>query len=113
MKGIQAKGVRQEGMMIEIPLRELVWQDMASCKNMDSKIFFPDYELAEGASRGANGYMTARAICAECIVIQQCLDYACRVSPKSDDRHGMWGGMTPNERGKYIRMTRHHRTKAA
>ena len=39
----------------------------------------------------------AKAVCSECVVRDDCLDYALAI----DERNGIWGGMTPEERRDY------------
>lgn len=36
----------------------------------------------------------AKAICAGCPVVEDCLDYAVRIK----EQHGIWGGLNENER---------------
>jgi WhiB family redox-sensing transcriptional regulator len=69
------------------------WTAHAACAGMDPEIFFPE----RGASINA-----ARAICAECPVQPECLDYALRW----DIGHGVWGGMSRRERERQQRTGR-------
>jgi WhiB family redox-sensing transcriptional regulator len=68
-----------------MPQRDLAWQDEANCKGSDADLFFPE--------RGASTRV-AKAICRECRVREQCLDFAVTVKAK----FGIWGGM--NERNR-------------
>jgi WhiB family redox-sensing transcriptional regulator len=69
------------------------WQKKAACRGADSDIFFLD---RGGSSR------KARAMCARCPVKDACLDFAL----KNDLSQGIFGGMTPRQRGSYKRETK-------
>lgn len=64
------------------------WKAAAACRDMPSDAF-----LAEGTMSSANE-VAAKAICAECFVIDACLAEAI----ERDSPFGVWGGMTPVER---------------
>ena len=66
------------------------WQDLANCLGVDPDLFFPE--------RGAST-RKAKAICAECEVREECLNYAIDVGEK----FGIWGGMSERERRKLRR----------
>ena len=72
------------------------WQDDAACRGADTAVFFPVSEADAGA---------AQAICAECPVAHDCLEYA--ITTRQPD--GVWGGLTPSERHRLVRR----RQKAA
>jgi WhiB family redox-sensing transcriptional regulator len=57
------------------------WADRGRCTSSDPDLFFP---------RPGADTRYARALCRECAVRQQCLDYALTTG----QRHGIWGGMT-------------------
>jgi len=69
---------------------ELSWQDYANCRGADADLFFPE--------RGAST-RKAKAICGECQVRAQCLDFAIEVGEK----FGIWGGMSERERRRVRR----------
>ena len=81
-----------------MPTRNLDWKADAACRDLDTNLFFPDSESDSGP---------ALAVCAECPVRAQCLDFAIRT--RQND--GVWGGATETER-KRIRR-RMGRTAAA
>lgn len=56
---------------------------------LDDNIFFID--------KGGT-YNRAKALCAKCDVVEQCLEYANRTQVTSEEIEGFYGGMTPNER---------------
>jgi WhiB family transcriptional regulator, redox-sensing transcriptional regulator len=70
-----------------------IWQHHAACRGPESVLFFaptvpeprPDREAREAR---------AKAICHECPVRVECLDYAVRIR----EPHGIWGGLNELER---------------
>jgi WhiB family redox-sensing transcriptional regulator len=60
------------------------WMDHAACKGLTA-LFFP--EPGENTDQ-------ARAICAECPVAVECLEYA----ETQNERFGVWGGRSPRAR---------------
>jgi WhiB family transcriptional regulator, redox-sensing transcriptional regulator len=66
------------------------WQDRAACAGMDTEIFF---------SEQLSHYRRAREICAGCPVQMACLAYAMD-RETGWQRHGMWGGLSPQERNQ-------------
>lgn len=82
------------------------WVDRAACRGMavkqqSSEVFFPTEEDARG-SRSVHVAKEAQAICFECPVRLDCLDYALR----NDLRDGVWGGMLPAQRERERRRRR-------
>lgn len=71
--------------MTRIDPKEIEWQDDALCAQTNPEAFFPE--------RG-NGEKEAKAICARCPVVEECLAYAL----KHREDKGIWGGLTENER---------------
>jgi WhiB family redox-sensing transcriptional regulator len=74
--------------------REL-WRSQARCRDLGWRVFFPEPE--EGPQSDE-----AKAICAECPVEPDCLQYA--LTAKED--YGVWGGTTPRERRQMRRRPR-------
>ena len=75
------------------------WRDQAACKGMDSDVFFPD-----GQGRGGSNAITYRralAICGNCEVTGECLEYS--LMPNQRAQFGIWGGMTTRQRRKVKR----------
>ena len=60
------------------------WYDRAACRGASLAVFFPDDD----------DYRLARQVCGQCPVREPCLDEAQR----RRINHGMFGGLTPNER---------------
>jgi WhiB family redox-sensing transcriptional regulator len=69
---------------------DLAWQDHANCKGANADLFFPE----RGASTRA-----AKAICRECLVREDCLEFAITAGEK----FGIWGGMSERERRRVRR----------
>lgn len=61
------------------------WRHGALCAQTDSELFFPE--------RG-NQNRAAKAVCAQCPVSDECLDYALA----HGESYGIWGGTTERER---------------
>lgn len=66
-----------------------MWQDNAACKDADSRIFL------SGVTSRVN---KAKAICATCAVIDECLAFALA---NEDFEPHVYGGMTGDERRIY------------
>jgi WhiB family redox-sensing transcriptional regulator len=73
-----------------LALDRLAWQDHANCKGANADLFFPE--------RGAST-RTAKAICRECQVRPECLEFAITTGEK----FGIWGGMSERERRRVRR----------
>ena len=71
--------------------QDLAWQDLANCRGADPDLFFPE--------RGAST-RTAKGICRECSVQNECLEFAI----VSSEKFGIWGGMSERERRKIRRQ---------
>ena len=69
------------------------WMARGNCRNFPPATFFP----SDGA-----GVERARAICADCAVISECLEYA--LSEHID--HGVWGGCSERERRRIAKRRR-------
>lgn len=64
------------------------WMEQAACAQIGPGLFYV------GEKAQVREYDAARSVCTTCPVQADCLDFALEV----DDRHGMWGGLTPGER---------------
>jgi len=66
------------------------WHDYAACRDADPDLFFPD-----GDFRSARAQVkAAKLICRGCPVRTMCLSWALA----SGQEHGIWGGLTEDER---------------
>lgn len=63
------------------------WVEQALCAEVDGDLWYPD------ANNGLNG-REAKAICGECEVRTECLEYAMR----NGEQDGIWGGLSPQQR---------------
>jgi WhiB family redox-sensing transcriptional regulator len=73
------------------------WQMHGTCRTADPEAFFPA-EATRGRNR-ASIEARAKAMCAVCPVIQQCLRHAMQVR----EPYGVWGGLTAEERNQLQR----------
>ncbi|CAN5786196.1 MAG: WhiB family transcriptional regulator [Actinobacteria bacterium] len=73
-----------------LAIGQLSWQDYANCRGADADLFFPE--------RGAST-RKAKAICAECEVKDECLNFAIQ----HGEKFGIWGGMSERERRRVRR----------
>lgn len=73
------------------------WRSRAACLNENPKLFFPI-----GTSGPAVAQATqAKQVCAECDVIETCLQWALETNQDA----GVWGGMAEDERRALRRRT--------
>ncbi|HXW44538.1 MAG TPA: WhiB family transcriptional regulator [Streptosporangiaceae bacterium] len=68
------------------------WWDLAACQRVDPELFFPVSHTGPAQLQEAR----AKAVCAQCVVRTECLDYAMA----THQVHGVWGGLGENERRK-------------
>lgn len=69
------------------------WQAKAACRGPQAAVFFPPPQFERKADR-LERERRAKAICAECVVRSECLDYALQIN----EPHGIWGGLNEHER---------------
>lgn len=69
------------------------WRESANCRDSDPDMFFPSE---------VSGVNAAKAICAACVSIDSCLDYAL----DNNILHGVWGGTSERQRRKIHRQLR-------
>jgi len=78
------------------------WMGQAACKSHDTDIFVADGHDNSGPVQ--RGYAAAKAICKECPVQFECLEFALRAeSGPAGGRAGIYGGHTPTERAEIQR----------
>jgi WhiB family redox-sensing transcriptional regulator len=70
------------------------WYHRAACRLIDPDTMHP--------MTNERGIGKAKGVCARCEVIRECLAYAL----DHDERHGIWGGLTEDERSDLRRNTR-------
>jgi WhiB family transcriptional regulator, redox-sensing transcriptional regulator len=74
------------------------WRDGAACRDADPDLFFPDGDIRSARAK----VKTAKLICRGCPVRTICLSWALA----SDQEHGIWGGLTEDERRRLHRRSR-------
>ena len=76
--------------ILTFDLEQEAWMEEGSCVYANTELFFPvGYSMK--AIKQSN---EAKAICNECVVKIDCLEYAIRTNQDS----GVWGGTTEEER---------------
>lgn len=70
------------------------WRERMECLELGPDVFYPDDP--EDPKQSA----AAKAICEQCVVVEECLNYALLTREK----FGIVGGLTPKERAKIIRQ---------
>ena len=70
------------------------WRAQAACQFGDHELFFPPEEEQGEYFRLRESL--AKRICGGCPVRRPCADYALA----ADERYGVWGGLTPEERAR-------------
>ena len=82
---------------LPMPLQDVYeWQYDGACRDVDPETFFsPD---AERGPRRRAREAAAKALCAVCPVVQECLEHALQVR----EPYGVWGGLTINERDNLL-----------
>ena len=66
------------------------WRTDAACLGRDPELFFPVGTSGEAEEQVAD----AKAVCAGCVVVSPCLEWAIATNQDS----GVWGGLTEEER---------------
>ena len=69
------------------------WRDRAACRGPETALFFPPTSTERRDERDERE-QRAKAICGECRVQVECLDYALDIG----EMHGIWGGLNESER---------------
>ena len=71
------------------------WSSSAACGSAEPDLFFP----VSASVSNLTQVTQAKALCGICLVRRECLDFAVRTR----QMHGVWGGMTEEERYPLIR----------
>ncbi len=83
--------------MVALGIIHETWHLNAACRGPESVLFFPPSSPERRDERELRE-ARAKAICAQCDVRQDCLDFALRVR----EPHGIWGGLTEAERRRRL-----------
>lgn len=96
------KGIPSESKAPNVkPTEEFwAWQQEAKCVGVDTEKFFLPYAVRGSDKQRLNA--EAKAVCAGCPVVEQCLTHALSVP----EEYGVWGGLTPEERKLIIRQNK-------
>jgi WhiB family transcriptional regulator, redox-sensing transcriptional regulator len=78
----------------------LGWLALGACRDEDPDLFFPIGSAGPAIAQVA----AAKAVCARCDVRAACLRFAL----EKEQDHGVWGGMTEDERRAIRRARRDH-----
>ena len=73
------------------------WQHLGACRSMDTEVFFPPVAFEPKAEREARE-AAAKAICADCEVRVECLEWSLEI----EEPHGVWGGLSESERRRLM-----------
>ncbi|WP_322789930.1 WhiB family transcriptional regulator [Rhodococcus wratislaviensis] len=76
------------------------WQQFSACRGSNTELFFP--QDGEAQHVRVSRERSAKELCDVCPVARQCADYALGTK----ERHGIWGGMTAQERRNRERRAR-------
>jgi WhiB family redox-sensing transcriptional regulator len=69
------------------------WRQLAACRSSDPELFFPISASGPALAQAKK----AKAVCARCQARPECLAFALGTG----QTHGIWGGMTEQERHRY------------
>jgi WhiB family transcriptional regulator, redox-sensing transcriptional regulator len=73
------------------------WQFDAACRGLDTSAFYhPENERGPSRERRER---QAKAVCARCRVVEQCLAWALTTR----EPYGVWGGLSAEERERMLR----------
>lgn len=70
-----------------------LWQIKAACRGPQAAVFFPP-SYFERKDEKLERETRAKAICAQCVVREPCLEFALSIR----EPHGIWGGLNELER---------------
>lgn len=70
-----------------------LWQIKAACRGPQAAVFFPP-SYFERKDEKLEREARAKAICAQCVVREPCLEFALSIR----EPHGIWGGRNELER---------------
>ncbi|MFE0189658.1 WhiB family transcriptional regulator [Streptomyces sp. NPDC059008] len=82
------------------------WRDRGACKDVDPDLFFPVGSTGPALLQVEE----AKSVCRRCPVLETCAAWAL----ENREAHGVWGGMSEDDRRRIKRhMTRERSRKAA
>jgi WhiB family redox-sensing transcriptional regulator len=94
---------------LPVPLIEnWEWQLLGACRGEDTELFF--HPEGERGPRRSGREAAAKAVCAQCPVLDMCRQHAL----SAREPYGVWGGMSEREReAVYARSARQPETAAS
>jgi WhiB family transcriptional regulator, redox-sensing transcriptional regulator len=75
------------------------WQLKAACRGPQAAVFFPPPRF-ERKDEKLEREVRAKAICEQCSVADECLEYALTIR----EPHGIWGGVNEAERRQMLAL---------
>ncbi len=84
---------------MELVETKSVWHTEAACRGPYQAIFFPPASSERRRDKRARE-ARAKEICLQCPVIKQCREYSFEIR----EQHGIWGGLTENERREIFKL---------
>ena len=85
--------------VLGIDVDELEWQDLSLCSEMDTNLFYDDYETDDNVARMVD------EVCLSCPVMAQCLERGIE-----NGEWGVWGGIYLTS-GKQDKNRNSHKTQ--
>ncbi|MDH3605590.1 MAG: WhiB family transcriptional regulator [Acidimicrobiia bacterium] len=82
-----------------------LWQEHSACRSTDPEMFFP----VGTTGNALDAIDRAKAVCTECTVQEECLDYALHTNQEA----GVWGGYAEDERRRLRKRWLAERRKRA
>lgn len=80
---------------------DFTWQKVALCQNVDTELFFDQYESSTEVAKQVD------QMCFVCPVMKECL-----MQGMQENEHGVWGGIYFNGSGKPDKNRNKHKTDA-
>ncbi|HET6622644.1 MAG TPA: WhiB family transcriptional regulator [Candidatus Saccharimonadales bacterium] len=91
---------------MEQPLPPQLWPEEGECfRQADPELFFP---VGEKTTSDKIAIEEAKSYCRRCTMADYCLKWAL-----ANEDHGIWGGMTANERQELKRQQKRQKSRAA
>ena len=82
------------------------WRELSACRDSEPNLFFPIGTTGPAVDQ----IESAKAICTECSVREECLSYALETNQEA----GVWGGYAEDERPRFrLRGLAERRRRAA
>jgi hypothetical protein len=75
------------------------WKKNANCLDAPTEAMFPVLKSGDSSPKV---WQKGLAYCQNCPVKQECLEYTLYYEEKTGRRFGVWGGLTPRQRDRYV-----------